>query len=270
MSTLEARVAVITGAASGIGQALAEGLSERGCDLALVDVDATGLEATAKRLGSASGHVSFHHTDVSNKAQMQLLRDEVLHRHQRVDILINNAGVALAGPFETYSIDDLEWIVGINLMGVVYSCVFFLQALRSQNKSRIVNISSDFGLLGFPTKSVYCATKFGIRGFSEALRAELYDSNIIVTCVFPGPVDTQIVRNSRYADETKREKEAKFLARRGIPMDKVVKRIIHGIEKGRGRLLIGGDTYMFDLSARLAPELTNWLVAKFYKQLPFV
>ena len=270
MSTLQGQVAVITGAASGIGQALAESLSSRGCHLALVDVDATGLQATAQRLGPTGGRVSLHHTDVSNKAQMQLLPDEVFRGHQRVDILINNAGVALAGPFETYTVDDLEWIVNINLMGVVYSCAYFLPALRSRNKSHIVNISSDFGLMGFPTKSMYCATKFAIRGFSEALRAELYDSNVIVTCVFPGPVGTQIVRNSRYSNEAKRETEAKFLAKRGIPMAYVVNRIIKGIEQGKGRVLIGKDTYMFDLSARVAPEFTNWLVSKFHRRLPFI
>jgi short-subunit dehydrogenase len=270
MTTLQGRVAVITGTASGIGQALAEKLSVHGCHLALVDMDAEGSQATAKRLQSTQGRISLHHTDVSKKEQMELLPDEVLGQHERVDILINNAGVALAGAFETYSIDDLEWIVGVNLMGVIYSCAYFLPALRSQKKSHIVNISSDFGLIGFPTKSMYCATKFAIRGFSEALRAELYASNAIVTCVFPGPVDTRLVRNSRYANETKREIEAAFVVQRGIPMDKVVKRIVQSIEKGRGRMLIGGDTYMFDLLTRVAPELPNWLITRFHKRFAFL
>jgi NADP-dependent 3-hydroxy acid dehydrogenase YdfG len=157
MTAFQGRVAVITGAASGIGQALAESLYTHGCHLALVDVNAAGLDATAKRLHSTEGRISLHHTDVSKKEQMELLPDEVLRQHERVDILINNAGVALAGAFETYSIDDLEWIVGINLMGIIYSCAYFLPVLRSQKKSHIVNISSDFGLIGFPTKSMYCA-----------------------------------------------------------------------------------------------------------------
>ena len=270
MSILQGHVAVITGAGSGIGRGLAEGLFARGCRLALVDIDLMGLEETARRLGPPDGRVSIHPTDVSNRAQMQRLPEEVLRGHQRVDILINNAGVGLAGRFEAYTLDDLEWIVDINLMGVVYGCACFLPALRLQAKSHIVNVSSDFGLIGFPTKSMYCATKFAIRGFSETLRAELHGSNVSVTCVFPGPVDTDIVRNSRYVQEEKRRLEARFLAGRSIPMEKVVKRIIRGIERESSRVLIGRETFLFDLFARAAPGFTNWLIAKFHRRLPFI
>lgn len=141
MSKLQGRVAVITGAASGIGQALAENLYARGCRLALVDVNAAGLQQTAKRLAATERYVSLHPVDVSKREQMESLPGEVLRRHQCVDIMINNAGVALAGPFESYAIEDIEWIVNINFIRVVYSCAYFLPALRTQNRSHIVNIS---------------------------------------------------------------------------------------------------------------------------------
>jgi short-subunit dehydrogenase len=270
MDSFRDQVAVITGAASGIGQAVAEQLAQRGCHLALVDINAVGLEETAARASSAGCRVSTYVVDVSNHEQMSALPESVLNTHQRIDILINNAGVSLAGPFERYSIDDLEWILGINLWGTIYGCKYFLPTLRQRGAGIIANIASDFGIVGLPGKTAYCTTKFAIRGFSEALRAELWGTGITVICVYPGAVDTGLIRNSRAADPIKRDIEARFVASRGIPIDRVAKRIIYGIERGQGRVLIGMDTRAIDWMARWFPDLTAFLIGRFHKRLPFM
>lgn len=270
MRVLKDRVAVVTGAASGIGLAVAEHLAGQGCHLALVDNQDEGLRRAAERLSMIGRRVSAHCVDVSDKVQIQALPMEVLAHHRQAHILVNNAGVSLAGPFETYTLDDLEWIMGVNLWGVVYGCSVFLPYLRQREEGHIVNVSSDFGLLGFPTKSAYCTTKFAIRGFSEALRAELHGSQIGVTCVYPGAVDTELIRSARTRDPAKRDLEARFVADRGMPVNVVARRIVRAIERNQGRVLIGSDTYLIDSLTRLFPGLVNELVARFYQRLPFV
>jgi short-subunit dehydrogenase len=208
--------------------------------------------------------------DVADREQMSVLPDGVLNQHGRVDLVINNAGVSLAGPFESYSLADLEWIIGINLWGTIYGCKYFLPFLRQRGTGHLVNIASDFGLVGLPTKTAYCTTKFAIRGFSEALRAELYGSGISLTCVYPGAVDTALIRASRTTDTQKRELEAQFVAQRGIPLEQVAQRIIQGIEHKKARVLIGSDTYVIDIMTRLFPNLTQRLIGRFHHRLPFL
>ncbi|MCG8351618.1 MAG: SDR family NAD(P)-dependent oxidoreductase [Chloroflexales bacterium] len=270
MRSFSDRVAVVTGAASGIGQVLSECLAQRGCHLALVDINEAGLAETARRITRLGRSVSQHCVDVANKEQMAILPGAVIHKHRHVHILVNNAGVSLAGPFETCPIRDLEWIVGVNLWGMFYGCAFFLPALRNADEGHIVNVSSDFGLFGLPTKTAYCLTKFAIRGFSEALRAELHNSRIGLTCVYPGAVDTGLIRNMRTWDTAKRDIETRFVANRGIPVTTVAERIVQGIERNTGRVLIGGDTYLIDAFTRLMPSITNKLVARFKDLLPFI
>lgn len=270
MYSLKDRVAVITGAASGIGQNLAVHLAQRGCQLALVDINETGLEDTAVQAARSGCRVSTHVVDVAKRDQMERLPEEIMDRHPHIDILVNNAGVSLAGPFESYSIDDLEWILGINVWGTIYGCKFFIPHLRQRGTGAIVNISSDFGMLGLPGKTAYCTTKFAIRGLSEALRAELWGSGITVICVYPGAVDTGLIRNSRAADLHKRDIEAQFVSRRGIPINAVSRQIVMGIERGKARTLIGSDRVVIDWMARLFPGLTATLIGRFHKRLPFL
>lgn len=270
MNSLLGHVAVITGAASGIGQAVAVKLAQRGCHLALVDINETGLRETAAQVSQENLRVSIHPVDVSSLEQMQRLPAEVLRCHPYIDILINNAGVALAGPFESCSLDDIDWIIGVNIWGTIYGCKFFLPALRERGEGSIVNISSDFGMVGLPGKTAYCTTKFAIRGLSESLRAELYGTGISVTCVYPGPVDTGIVRNSRAVDLQKRDVEARFLANHGIPLEYVANQVLRGIERRQGRVLIGVDTFIVDWMARWFPGLTAYLIGRFHKVFPFL
>lgn len=264
------RVAVVTGAGSGIGRALCEALARRGCDLALVDRDEDGLAATVSRLQKSGRRVSCHSVDVADRAQMERLPEGVLREHGRVHLLVNNAGVSVAGPLAEVSLDDYEWIVGVNFWGVVYGCKLFLPHLLREDEAHIVNILSDFGLVGFPTKSAYAATKFAVRGFSESLRAELYGTSVGLTCVYPGPVDTGIVRRGRAWDPVKQEREAEFVKQRSIPMDQVVKRTLRGVERNAPRVLIGRETYLMDFMARYFPGLTARLLPETRKHMPFL
>ena len=270
MASFPDQVSVVTGAASGIGRALAVELARCGCHLALVHVNVDGLRKVEEELSLLGRRVSAHVVDVSNSEQMQNLPAEVLREHDRVDMLINNAGVSLAGPFESFSMADLDWIVNINLWGVIHGCKFFLPLFRQRGAGHIVNIASDFGLFGLPTKTAYCATKFAIRGFSEALRAELYGSGIHLTCVYPGAVDTELIRASRTLESQKRDLEAAFVAQRGTPAEKVAQKIIRGIQKRRARVLIGRETYAIDFMMRFFPNLTQTLVGRFHRRIPFL
>jgi short-subunit dehydrogenase len=270
MKRLENRVAVVTGAASGIGQALALCLAGHKCDLALVDVNEEGLRKTKQKIHPHERKVSIHIVDVSRKEKMVHLPDEVLSQHGKVNILINNAGVSLAGRFEDVRLEDFEWIFGVNFWGMIYGCKFFLPHLRKTDEAHIVNVASDFGLFGLPTKTGYCSTKFAMRGFSEALRAELYGSNVGLTCVYPCAVNTAIVKTGRAVDEEKKNLEAQFLESHSLPAEKVAEKIVRGIKRNSARVLIGFDTRMIDLTTRLAPSLTNALIARTQKRIPFL
>jgi short-subunit dehydrogenase len=205
------QAAVITGAGGGIGQAVALALAQRQTSLALVDIDGATLEHTRQLLDPYAVEVSTHALDLADTTRLQTLPAEILAQHGRVDLLVNCAGVSLAAPLAACSADDLEWITSINLLGLMQTCRVFLPALSQPSGGHIVNLSSDFGFMGFPTKSAYCATKFGVRGFSEALRIELAGSGIGVTCVYPGAVDTGFVQKGRAWDAAKQSLEAQFV-----------------------------------------------------------
>jgi short-subunit dehydrogenase len=263
-------VAIVTGAASGIGRALSLQLAEKGCDLALVDVNEAGLSETAAQVKKFGRLISLHNINVAERSAMARLPEAVLSHHRGVHVLINNAGVSLAGPFESCSLEDVDWIFGINFWGVVFGCKFFLPLLQREKESHIVNVASEFGLIGCPTKTAYCATKFAVRGFSEALRAELFGSTVKLTCVYPGPVNTGIAHNGRAWNGTKQKLEADFLATRGLSAEKVAHKIIRAVERNRPRVLIGSDTRMVDAFTRLAPVLANSLIGRFRSRFPFL
>jgi short-subunit dehydrogenase len=264
------QVAVVTGAAGGIGRALCLELARRGCDLALVDRNEAGLADTAERVEAIGRRASLHVVDVADRARMERLPEEVVTAHGRVDLLVNNAGVSIAGPLESLPLEDWEWIVGINFWGMVYGCRTFLPHLRQGKQAQIVGILSDFALLGFPTKAAYCATKFAARGFYESLRAELHGTGVGVTCVYPGPASTDIARNGRSWDPAKNEVEARFLQQRGIPLERIAAATARGIERNAARVLIGRETCAFDIMKRLFPAGTDALVGRFWRRVPFL
>lgn len=261
MKRLGGRVAVITGGASGIGFATASQLAQKGCALALVDVSAEGLELAARSDALQGAQVSTHVVDVADAEQMAALPAAVVERHGAAHILVNNAGVTVAATFEDQTLDDLQWIVGINLWGVLHGCKFFLPELMKQDEAHIVNVSSMFGFLGVPTQSTYCATKFAVRGFSEALWAELRKTNVGVTSIHPGGVDTSIARTSRSYDDALRDAATDALAR-SRPPSAVARKIVASIERNRLRAIVGREAYVAEWLKRLMPVLTHRLLAR--------
>jgi NAD(P)-dependent dehydrogenase (short-subunit alcohol dehydrogenase family) len=271
MMNLDGRVAVITGAGSGIGRAIALCLARRGCHLALADIDEPGLAQTVTQAQSqvqanaqsqakaqaAPPRVSAHLLDVANRDAVAALPAMVLQAQGRVDLLVNNAGVALAGNFELVSEADFEWLMEINFYGVVRMTRAFLPALRASDDACIVNISSVFGLISPPGQCAYSASKFAVRGFSNALRHELAGTHVGVSVVHPGGVSTNIARKARIApdvpaDELRHRLElAEQLLR--MPPERAGEIIVRGVEKRRPRILVGRDALMISLLERLAP-----------------
>lgn len=255
---LHDRVAVLTGAGSGIGRALAVSLARRGCHLALADIDAAGLAETAAMLQPWGVRISQHRLDVSDRAAVAALPDEVLGHHPAVNLLVNNAGVAVGGLFEQVSEDDFDWLFSINFHGVVRLTRAFLPLLRaSGGEARIVNLSSVYGLISPPGQSAYSASKFAVRGFSNALRHELAGSNVGITVVHPGGVATSIARNARKPSTLSPEELAARMALAEkmlrLPPEKAGEIIVRGIEQRRARVLVGGDAHFIALLERLMP-----------------
>lgn len=251
-------VAVITGAGSGIGQALAVRLAAEGvAGVAIVDVDGNGLEETANRVGDSSVKISVHKTDVSDFAEVQKLANDVMAEHGMATHLVNNAGVGVMGTFEHLSIDDFEWLMRINFWGVVYGCKVFLPILKQQEAGHIVNISSVFGLIAPPEQSAYSASKFAVRGLTESLRHELAGSGICVSTVHPGGIKTNIARNAKLGAETPpewKEQGAKFFDRVAqTSPETAAEVIVKGMLDRSPRILIGGDARSISLISRLFP-----------------
>lgn len=257
------RVAVITGASSGIGQALAVALAQQGCDTALVDIDGDGLHETSRRVESLGRRASRHVVDVADEARMQALPAEVEAALGRADILVNNAGVSVGGTFEEQSIEDLEWIVGINFWGVVYGTKFFLPLLHRSDDAYIVNLSSMFGLVGVPRQSSYCATKFAVRGLSESLAAELASTPIRVMSVHPGGIRTNIAARSRYVggSESSRQRVIDFFERRAMPPERAAAAIVAGMRRNAERVVITREAVATDLVKRVFPVIPSRVLA---------
>ena len=257
MDALQGRVVAITGAASGIGRALALEMARRGAHLALCDVDEAGLEETVRQV--ASHHVSAERVDVADRGAVEAWAAHTVARHGRVDAIVNNAGVTVQETVAELTYDDLEWIVGINFWGVVHGTKAFLPLLLERGSGWIVNVSSVFGLIGFPGQSSYNATKFAVRGFTEALRWELEDTGVTVCSVHPGGVRTNIVRNGRlYRDAMGRVPPSEMAARfervaRTSPA-RAAKIIAEGMVRREPRILVGPDARFFDALQRIAPR----------------
>jgi short-subunit dehydrogenase len=261
MKRLDGRVAVVTGAASGVGRATANALAAKGCDVALVDIAEEPLSRAAAELAERGSRVSTHRTDVSDADRMQALPAEVVAEHGGVHILVNNAGVSVTGTFEEQSLEDLEWIIGINLWGVIHGCKFFLPELRRADEAHIVNVSSMFGFIGVPTQSSYCATKFAVRGLSEALWMELAESPIGVTSIHPGGVKTHIGRTMRSYDDEVRDATLEGLER-SRPPEAVAQAIVRAIEGRKLRAIVGAEAYAVEWMKRLLPIGTHKLIAR--------
>jgi NADP-dependent 3-hydroxy acid dehydrogenase YdfG len=259
------RVAVITGAGSGIGRATALALARRACHLALADIDPAGLKETAWMLSGLGVRVTTHPLDVADRAAVRALPAEVMAAHKRVDLLVNNAGVALGGSFEQVDEDDFDWLMDINFNGVVRMTRAFLPLLRASDEARIVNISSIYGIVSPPGQAAYSASKFAVRGFSNALRHELDGSTVAVSVVHPGGVATAIAKNARVprgvpADEIARGRKLSERLLRMAP-EAAGEIIARGIERRQARILVGNDARFVSLLERLSP-VSYWRILK--------
>jgi short-subunit dehydrogenase len=252
--TLKDRVAVVTGAASGIGRATSVALAREGCHVAISDVDEAGLAATAAEIRALDRRVSTHRVDVSDRERVRVWADEVAKEHGAVHVLVNNAGVTVTASFAEHTWKDWEWIVGVNFWGVVHGCTFFLPHLRAAGEGHIVNLSSLFGLIGVPLQSSYCATKFAVRGLSEALWIELRDENIGVTSVHPGGIRTSIAASARGANESAKSASAVFIGAARVSPDDCARDIVRAIKRNRMRQLVARETYVIETLKRMAPE----------------
>jgi NAD(P)-dependent dehydrogenase (short-subunit alcohol dehydrogenase family) len=266
MRKFQNAVAVVTGAGSGIGRELALGLAARGAHLAICDIGERGLAETAAMLPSTS-RVLARVVDVSKLPQMEAFANDVLAEFGRVSIVINNAGVALLGTAEELSLEDYEWIVGVNLWGPIYGTKIFLPHLRSEPEAHVAIVSSVFGIVAPAGQTAYALTKFAVRGFGESLRAELADSKIGVTVVHPGGIATNIARATRagaHADCAEVARTAAFfdgsLARTSPKAAAAA--IIRGIEKRKRRVLIGFDAHLIAALARFAPFTIDLLASR--------
>jgi short-subunit dehydrogenase len=259
MTAIPGAAVALTGAASGIGRALALELAARGADLALADRDETGLQSVAAEIGSKR-KVTTHRVDVGEPTQIAGFAQAAVAAHPSLNIVINNAGVALLGQFTEIDQSQMEWLMNINFWGVVHSTRAFLPHLSTRPAAHIVNLSSIFGIIGPPGQTAYTASKFAVRGFSESLRHELEaaKSPVQLSVVHPGGIATNIARNSRTGSGmTDNARRTEAIDR----FDKVAKktpaaaahRIIQGIERNEPRILIGSDARFMDLLQRFRP-----------------
>ncbi|GGC53649.1 SDR family NAD(P)-dependent oxidoreductase [Chelatococcus reniformis] len=257
---LKGRTAVITGAASGIGRAIAISLARRGANLALADLDTARLAETEQLLPRGPHgpvKVSRHRLDVGDRDAVIAFPAEVLDEHAGVDVLVNNAGVALGGSFEQVSEADFEWLFAINFWGVVRMTRAFLPTLKASDDARIVNLSSIYGIVAPPGQTAYSASKFAVRGFSQSLAHELAGTSVGVTVVHPGGVATAIARNARSAQSNTPEQIAAGQARAArmlrLPPEIAGETIVGAIERRQARVLVGTDARIVAALERVTP-----------------
>ncbi|MAO80707.1 SDR family oxidoreductase [uncultured Nocardioides sp.] len=272
MKNLSDKVVVITGAGSGIGRALALNLARKGSLLALSDVDEAGLAETVDLVkGAGAREVRSDRLDVADRAAFEAYAEAVVAQFGRVNVVVNNAGVALAGDLVDLAWDDIEWILGINLDGVLHGTKAFLPHLIASGEGHVVNLSSLFGLVSMPGQSIYNATKYAVRGMSEALREEMLIAGhpVGVTVVHPGGIKTAIARNSRVSAKEDQAATAKLFDEKLAKMtpERAAEIIVRGIEKNQARVLVGLDAHALHWFAKLSGSRYQDVVAKVSKKV---
>src|SRR3954468_23341642 len=263
-TNLAGRTVLVTGAGSGIGRETALLSAQRGADLVICDVDDNGLAETASRVRALGRDVLASHVDVADREAMRDFAAGV----ERVDLLVNNAGVGLAGEFLETPLEDWDWIVSINLMGVVHGCHFFVPKIPAGG--HVVNLSPMAGYHATPVLPAYVTTKFAVLGFSEALREELHERGIGVTAICPGIINTPITRSARArgaADDPEiRERLVGMYQRRNYGPEKVARKILLAVQRDRVVAPVAPEAWVAHALTRVSPRLAGWVARKMAEQ----
>jgi NAD(P)-dependent dehydrogenase (short-subunit alcohol dehydrogenase family) len=273
MKTFKNKVAVITGAGSGMGRYLAILLAKDGADVCICDVNEKTLGETLAMLRKFNVSVSSHLLDVSDKESIEALPQKVIDQHGKVDLVFNNAGVTAGAHFKDMDENNWDWVMGINFNGVVNSTRAFIPHMINNSEAAIVNTSSIFGMVAVPGQTVYHATKFAVRGFTESLALEMKQTNpnLQIHCVHPGHIGTNIAATARMSDEDFNDNETRpsifsknapktqqemgeLFREGGMHPSKAAKIILNGVKKNKSRIFIGLDARLLDLSQRLFPK----------------
>tara|TARA_R110002073_G_scaffold90558_8_gene213689 strand:+ start:1896 stop:2726 length:831 start_codon:yes stop_codon:yes gene_type:complete len=260
LRNLKNKVAVVTGGSSGIGKAIAVELADNGCKLAVIGTSQSRIDATLAMMPAAQecrGYVC----DVSDRAAVASVADAVEQDFGDINIIVNNAGITTSAPFAEFDMGLFDRIIHVNFFGVVNCCHAFLPKLQAHGKGHIVNMSSMLGFIGVPNQSAYVATKFAIRGFTESLWAELYNTDIAVTGIYPGTIQSEILQRASFSDDREKEAMMKMMDRFGIPASDVAKKTVEAIKRRRREVIIGKDAKALVEFKRLFPEACHRLTA---------
>ena len=268
MKDFAGKTAVITGAGSGMGRYLAVLLAKAGANVAICDINQDTLNATATMVKQYNVGLSTHVVDMGDMDQIEALPEAVIVQHGSVDLLFNNAGVTVGSTFDGMSERDWDWVMNINLNGVVKSSRVFLPYLKDRPEAVLVNTSSIFGMIAVAGQSVYHATKFGVRGFTESLAKEFKGTNLQVHCVHPGHVGTNILANSRFntdqpgrfGEDFNKDEMAEMFRTKGMHPSRAASIILNGVRGNKRRIFVGLDAKLMDLAQRLTPMHYEWLL----------
>ncbi len=247
------KTVVVTGAGSGIGRATALAFAQQGARIAACDVDQARLDALSAELGGRV--LVVQKVDVSDRAQMSAFADAVHAQVPAADVVVNNAGVAVGGSFLDTSLDDIDWLLGINLRGVIHGCHFFVPRMVERRSGHVVNISSIFGIYPAPNVTAYVASKFAVLGFSQSLRTELAPHQVGVTAICPGMIATSIVADGRMAGEIG-DRRASMVERfkKGTPPSRVAEAILDAVRTNPAVRTVGRDAWVVHQLTKLAPQ----------------